>query len=81
MDTYPAGTFFQLGPWVVFFPFVGLLINLLFSRKFSERTIGLVASIASGASFVVACLLFRSLQIHPEAVVVTSGKMDRNWEL
>jgi NADH-quinone oxidoreductase subunit L len=74
MDTTPAGTFFQLVPWVVFFPLLGLLINLLFSRKFSERTIGLVASIASGASFLAACLLFRSLQIHPEAVVITLAK-------
>jgi NADH-quinone oxidoreductase subunit L len=62
--------FFFLAPWVVFFPVIGLLINGFFGGRFSERVIGWLASLASGASFVVAVLLAYSLTRHPEAVVV-----------
>ena len=85
METYPAGTFFQMVPWVVFFPLLGLLVNLIFGRRSSEKTVGTVASLASGFSFVVASLLFLSLQKHPEAVVVpfadwiNIGTFSINW--
>ena len=49
--------FLFLAPWLVFFPVIGLLINAAFGHKFSERTIGAVASLASGAAFVVSVLL------------------------
>ncbi|MCC6300937.1 MAG: NADH-quinone oxidoreductase subunit L [Anaerolineales bacterium] len=49
--------FLFLAPWLVFFPVIGLLINAAFGHKFSERTIGAVASLASGAAFGVSVLL------------------------
>lgn len=70
LSSLPSGTFFQLVPWVVFFPLIGLIINLLVGRRLSEKVSGAIASLASGASFVVACLLLASLQKHSEAVIV-----------
>ena len=49
--------FFFLAPWLVFFPVIGLLINMIFGHRFSETVIGTVASLASGAAFVVSVLL------------------------
>ena len=63
--------FFYLAPWVVFFPALGLLVNIIFGSRFSEKAIGAVASIASGLAFVVAVLLGISLIGHPEGEVVT----------
>ena len=63
-------TFFYLAPWLVFFPVIGLLINIIFGSRFSEKTIGTVASIASGLTFVVAVLLVISLRAHPEGATI-----------
>ena len=63
--------FFFLAPWLVFAPVIGLLFNLTFSRwfKLSENMVGTVASLASGAAFVVSVLLAYSVSInHGEAV-------------
>ena len=49
--------FFYLVPWVVFFPAIGLLINLIFGGWLKEKVIGGIASLAVVASFVVAVLL------------------------
>ncbi len=65
-----APQFFYLVPLVVGFPLAGLLINLIFGGRFSERTIGTVASSASGLAFVVAVLQAISLAGHPEGMVV-----------
>src|SRR5512143_2842578 len=46
-----------LAPWLVFAPVVGLLINLSFGRRLSETLVGTIASLASGATFVVSVLL------------------------
>ncbi len=70
LSSLPSGTFFHLVPWVVFFPLIGLIINLLVGRRLSEKVSGFIASLASGASFVVACLLLASLQKHSEAVII-----------
>ncbi|HUH97918.1 MAG TPA: NADH-quinone oxidoreductase subunit L [Anaerolineales bacterium] len=67
-------TFFYLAPWIVFFPVIGLLINLVFGSRFSETVIGTIASLASGLSFVVSVLLAYSLVGHPEAVRWTIGE-------
>ncbi len=69
-ETMNSGFFF-LAPWLVFAPLTGLLINLIFSKrfKFSENMIGTVASLASGAAFVVSVLLAYSVSInHGEMV-------------
>jgi len=61
--------FLFLAPWLVFFPVIGLLINTLFGHKFSERMIGAVASLASGAAFVVSVLLYVTVSgAHGEAM-------------
>ncbi|MEK6752454.1 MAG: NADH-quinone oxidoreductase subunit L [Chloroflexota bacterium] len=65
--------FFFLAPWLVFAPVTGLLINLIFSKsfKFSENMVGAVASLASGAAFIVSVLLAYSVSLnHGEAVSV-----------
>ena len=33
-------TFFYLAPWIVFFPVIGLLVNIIFGDRFSEKVIG-----------------------------------------
>lgn len=63
-------TFFYLAPWIVFFPIIGLLVNIIFGGRFSEKVIGTVASLASGLAFVVSVLLAYSVAQHPEAVSV-----------
>ncbi len=69
-EATPSGFFF-LAPWLVFAPVIGLLINIIFGGRFSERVIGTVASLASGAAFVVSVLLAWSLAAgHGEAVSV-----------
>src|SRR5262245_32818966 len=55
-ETVNTGFLF-LSPWLVFAPVIGLLINIIFGRRFSETMIGTVASLASGATFVVSLLL------------------------
>ncbi|HSR21080.1 MAG TPA: NADH-quinone oxidoreductase subunit L, partial [Anaerolineales bacterium] len=69
-----GGGLFFLAPWVVFFPLLGLLTNLVVGHKLGERSIGAVASAASGLSFVVSVLLALSLGAHPEAVRWTVGE-------
>jgi len=61
--------FFFLVPWLVFAPVIGLLINLIFGKRFSETMIGTVASLASGAAFVISVLLAYSISVnHGELV-------------
>ncbi|HSM72457.1 MAG TPA: proton-conducting transporter membrane subunit, partial [Anaerolineales bacterium] len=78
--------FFYLAPWLVFFPLIGLLINIIFGNRFSEKTIGAVASLASGAGFVVSVLLAWSVAAgHGEAVSVPFaewihiGDLELDW--
>ncbi len=78
--------YFFLAPWLVFAPLIGLLINLIFGSRFSEKGIGTVASLASGASFVVSVLLAWSLaSSHGAAVTVPFlewihiGALELDW--
>ena len=77
--------FFSLVPWIVFFPIIGLLINITFGGRMGEKAIGTVASMASGLSFAVAVLLAISLVGHPEGAVVpladwiTIGELNLRW--
>ncbi|RLD05895.1 MAG: NADH-quinone oxidoreductase subunit L [Chloroflexi bacterium] len=81
-----SGLFFQLVPWIVFFPVIGLLINMIFGGKMSEKAVGTVASLASGLAFVVAVLLAYSLSAtHGEvhriflAEWIHIGDLKLNW--
>src|SRR3989304_2608265 len=67
-ETATSGFFF-LAPWLVFAPVTGLLINLIFGRHWSEKIVGTVASLASGAAFVVSVLLAYSVSINHGEVV------------
>ena len=67
-------TFFYLAPWIVFLPVIGLLVNIIFGDRFSEKVIGTVASLASGLAFIVSVLLAYSLTQHPDVVRWTIGE-------
>ncbi|MFO3797348.1 MAG: NADH-quinone oxidoreductase subunit L, partial [Anaerolineales bacterium] len=83
-EAMPAA-FFYLAPWVVFFPLLGLAVNLSIGKYLPERAIGWVASLASGAAFVVSVLLALSLGTHPEGsrVVLAEwihiGSLQLDW--
>lgn len=61
--------FFFLAPWLVFAPVLGLLFNLIFGKRLSEAWIGGIASLASGAAFVVSVLLAYSVSANHGEVV------------
>lgn len=65
-----ANLFFGLVPWIVYFPVIGLLLNLTVGKKLSERGIGAVASLASFAAFMVAVLQAYSLSIDPHGAQI-----------
>ena len=83
--------FFFLAPWLVFAPVAGLLINIIFGgwfmkRTWGEKAVGTIASLASGAAFVVSVLLAGSLAAgHGEAVSVPFaewmhiGTLELDW--
>jgi NADH-quinone oxidoreductase subunit L len=76
---------FSLVPLVVFFPVIGLLINIAIGRRMSERWVGTLASLASGLSFGVSVLLLLALIQHPEggeipfADWITIGELSVPW--
>ena len=80
-----GGQFFGLAPWVVFFPVIGLLLNIIFGGRLSEKAIGGIASLASGLSFLVAVLLAVSLTNQPEGALIPLatwihiGELQVNW--
>ena len=49
-------TFFYLAPWIVFLPVIGLLVNAFVGQRFSEKVIGIIASLASGLPFLISIL-------------------------
>ncbi len=78
--------FFYLAPLLVFLPLTGMLINMIFGGKMSEKAVGTVASLASGSAFVVSLLLAYSLnaahgELHtvPFAEWIHIGKLQLNW--
>ena len=80
-----TGGFFYLVPFVVFFPVIGLLINIFLGGRMGEKAIGAIACLASGLSFVIAVLLGIALLGRPEGLVVpylnwiTIGNLQLNW--
>ena len=74
-----------LVPWIVFFPLMGMLINIVIGGRLSEKAIGGIASTASGLSFVVAVLQAITLASHPEGATVhladwiTIGELNLEW--
>ena len=81
-----TGGFFFLAPWLVFAPLTGLLINVIFGKRFNERTVGTIASLASGAAFVVSVLLAYSVSLNHGEVVrwrlaewIHIGTLNLDW--
>ena len=81
-----TGYFFGLVPLLVFLPLTGMLINMIFGGKLSEKWIGTIASLASGSAFVVALLLAYSLSAthgHAETVFFAEwihiGELQLDW--
>jgi len=77
---------FSLVPLIVFLPALGLLVNLIFGKKFSETVIGTVASTASGLAFVVSAALGYALwttggaaQVVPFAEWIHIGTLNIPW--
>jgi NADH-quinone oxidoreductase subunit L len=67
--------FFFLAPWLVFAPVVGLLVNIIIGKRFSEKMIGTVAALASGTAFVISVLLAYSVNAaHGEVFRWTIGE-------
>lgn len=89
-QTEMAG-FFSLAPWLVFAPLIGMLINLALGKWFmrqpwGEAAVGLIASLASGAAFVVSLLLTWSLSANGGEVVrwqlaewIHIGALEIDW--
>jgi NADH-quinone oxidoreductase subunit L len=78
---------FALAPLVVLLPVAGLLLNVVFGRRWGERATGLVACVAVGLAFVVAALQWAALRIHPEGAIIplvdwiTIGSLSVGWSL
>jgi len=61
---------FSIAWLIIVLPIIGLLINLVFGRRLSERAIGTVASLAAGAAFLVSLAVVMALAgMEPEARV------------
>jgi NADH-quinone oxidoreductase subunit L len=61
---------FNLVPWIVFFPVLGLLLNMVVGRRVGEVGSALIAIAASTGALVVSVLQFLSLSAHPEGAVI-----------
>jgi len=77
---------FNLVPFIVFLPVIGLLINMIFGGRMGEKAIGAVASAASGLAFVVSVLLGVALwqtggeaHVVPFAEWIKIGTLDVPW--
>ncbi len=79
---------FDLVPFILLFPVFGLLTNLIFGRYLGERLVGIIASGASAAAFVVSVIQVFALvnnNFHVETVLIadwiTIGKLYLPWQI
>ncbi len=76
---------FSLVPWVVWFPLLGIFINLLLGRRLGEKFTSATACLAAGGSFVISILLMLALIRHPEGTTITllewihTGTLQVDW--
>ncbi len=78
---------FQLVPWVVFIPVIGLLVNIIIGGRLGEKAVGAIASVAAAGAFGVAVALAFALggMAQPEAAIVPFldwikiGTLDVSW--
>lgn len=79
---------FDLVPFILLFPVFGLLTNLIFGRYLGERLVGIIASGASAAAFVVSVIQVFALvnnNFHVETVLIADwiiiGKLYLPWQI
>ncbi len=76
---------FNLVPWVVLIPVIGMLVNILVGKQLGEKFAGWLASLAAGGSFVVAVMLALALGRQPEGATVPflqwihTGSFQADW--
>jgi len=75
-----------LAPWLVFAPVLGLLINMIFGKRLSEAWVGTIASLASGATFVISVLLAYTVSMNHGEVIrwrlaewIHIGNLSLDW--
>ena len=56
-ETFVIDPIFNLVPWVILFPAIGLLINMIIGKRIGEKGTGIVACVVTALSFVVSVLL------------------------
>lgn len=61
---------FNLVPWIIFFPVIGMLLNAAIGRRIGERDSALIAIAASTGALVISALQYLSLSANPEGAVV-----------
>ncbi len=63
---------FNLVPWVVFIPVIGLVLNMAIGKRLGEKGIGILASLAAGLTFAVAVVMAVALagMAEPHPVIV-----------
>ena len=79
---------FDLVPFILLFPVLGLLTNLIFGRYLGERLVGIIASGAAAAAFIVSVIQVFALvnnNFHVETVLIadwiTIGKLYLPWQI
>lgn len=65
-----ASPLFELVPWIVFIPLIGMLLNILIGKRLREGGIALIAILASSGAFVIAALQWLALQENFHPVIV-----------
>ncbi len=86
-ETGAGGGLFALAPLVILLPVLGLLLNVLFGRRWGERVTGNVATLAIALAFAVAVAQFVALQSSLEGTRVlianwiTIGELEVDWAL
>jgi NADH-quinone oxidoreductase subunit L len=75
-----------LAPWLVGAPVLGLLFNLIFGKRLSEAWIGFIASLASGATFIISVLLASTVSANHGEVIrwklaewIHIGTLNLDW--
>jgi len=84
-DAAATNPIYQLVPWIILLPAIGVLFNMLLGNFLSELIVGLVACLASASSFVVSVLMANALANDPQAVRVhlmdwiSVGNLNVDW--
>jgi NADH-quinone oxidoreductase subunit L len=84
-DVAAINPIYQLVPWIILIPAIGLLINMLLGNVLSEFFVGLVACLASASTFVISVLMAIALANDPQAVRVhlmdwiSVGNLNVDW--